>query len=115
MRECLARPETMPKAATDVFANGGWVLNPDSKAEESFLKVSVSVYDDKTATVKMPDGAEQQAQCTLPRNSAQCCAIPCDSAQCADAARLAPQLPREDISPANPEGLTTQDLSLIHI
>ena len=68
----------MPKAATDVFANGGWVANPEPKAEESFLKVSVSAYDDKTATVKMPDGAEQQ-------------------------------LPREDISPANPEGLTTQD------
>ena len=68
----------MPKAATDVFANGGWVVNPEPKAEESFVKVSVSAYDDKTATVKMPDGAEQQ-------------------------------LPREDISPANPEGLTTQD------
>ena len=68
----------MPKAATDVFASGGWVANPEPKAEESLLKVSVSAYDDKTATVKMPDGAEQQ-------------------------------LPREDISPANPEELTTQD------
>ena len=44
----------MPKAATDVFANGGWVANPEPKAEESFIKVSVSAYDDKTATVKMP-------------------------------------------------------------
>ena len=52
----------MPKAATDVFANGGWVANPEPKAEESFLKVSVSADDDKTATVKMPDGAEQQLQ-----------------------------------------------------
>ena len=41
----------MPKAATDVFANGGWVVYPDPKAEESFVKVLVSAYDDKTATV----------------------------------------------------------------